>query len=1128
MSTKPKATLHNGAHTAGIFSDLSVDGPIIGTLVLVVDRAKNLPNRKTIGKQDPYCAARLGKEAKKTNTDIRGGQTPKWDQELRFSVHDSPDYYQLKISVFSDDKKTELIGDSWVDLRDIIISGGGQNDQWQPLQCRGKYAGEIRIEITYYDSRPKPKPIAPTAAVSAPIAASTNTGSLRSRPSADLSGPNTMGPRAPISNKRRPLPSDPVTGQAPVQTQPDEAPAPAPAPTSAPAPATVSAITAALPPPAASAPTSVFSQQQQVPQHSQTPPRQQLNTSVIYTPTQSPLSSANYQSSNASPQPALRPQQPPVQVAPAVQYQDYHEQRVYMAGPDGGYEGAPPLAQQYQYNQHQNHHSHHGQHVQQSYSHYRSQNGSRDLTSDAHEYQKQPSHRQQQHRHHQNSHGYHLDYHFDGPLAPSVPSNMGFSEDETYSQQADDRPPLPPIHRNRNNSSGAPSPDAAFRSSLGAKDNKPAMRREVLRSEAHRHSLSSAYPGRPTYQPMDLASDPSALALDQTYQPPNHRHLSHSSSFEGQYNSNYGNVETSSALVASSFRKSANGLVMSNVAQEQHVRQPNQNYFTQASENQLRRQSDVGKHVRRSPSPIASDYRRSPSPLPGQPASALFNTHDSYVAFNRQSSYSELDNISHGENSEAYGLSNVPTSLVPGVDPSLALELRSRIHSEDRQTEQSLPSQRRRQHRYTMPAVSMMETSPSATAPRAYDMSIDAAKASFDHSQNDPLPSQNKTPQRPSFSQSYNTPPQQMPQPPPSKYDRNQGPFSSGISSPGVYDPIRETSPQPHHTIKRKSVSPAPAPVAAHDSERRMSGVPFGPDSYDVLNLALAEAKGAVRPNYNEANGKIISFDGREIDPSDHLPVESWAPLPEPETSRRQSATASPIDHATPTSGRKQLRIAGLPQSSIGSSGVTFSSADDSGTTYSPTARNRLQKRINQQSVAPIPVSNGAIPSVLPQGSTPLAPLNYARQQQQQDNFTPPRAIVRASTYDYPTENHAPMVYGSSPGRMSYEGPAPPVPAKIGAGDGTYGDMPHVESYRGTSSYPDSGAGALATDGDHSLVRSSALMLTGSSARSLPWDNSGVGAGHQQSTGDMALIEEMSRIDLGTGRGRRHNGRYYG
>ena len=65
-------------HTAGIYSDMTVDGPVIGTLVAIIDRAKNLPNRRSMGKQDPYCAARLGKEAKKTTTDRRGGQTPRW------------------------------------------------------------------------------------------------------------------------------------------------------------------------------------------------------------------------------------------------------------------------------------------------------------------------------------------------------------------------------------------------------------------------------------------------------------------------------------------------------------------------------------------------------------------------------------------------------------------------------------------------------------------------------------------------------------------------------------------------------------------------------------------------------------------------------------------------------------------------------------------------------------------------------------------------------------------------------------------------------------------------------------------------------------------------------------------
>ena len=58
--------------------------------------------------------------------------------------------------MFSEDKKTDLIGEAFVDLTAVIIPGGGKNDVWQGLTCKGKYAGEIRLEFTYYDSRPKP------------------------------------------------------------------------------------------------------------------------------------------------------------------------------------------------------------------------------------------------------------------------------------------------------------------------------------------------------------------------------------------------------------------------------------------------------------------------------------------------------------------------------------------------------------------------------------------------------------------------------------------------------------------------------------------------------------------------------------------------------------------------------------------------------------------------------------------------------------------------------------------------------------------------------------------------------------------------------------------------------------
>lgn len=103
------------------------------------------------------------------------------DQELRFTVHDSADYDQMKVSVFNDDKKTELIGETYVDLKEIIVPGGGQNDIWHNLQCRGKYSGEVRMEITYYDTR-SPKPVVEATKQAKPV-------------------------------KRRPLPQNPVESQ---------------------------------------------------------------------------------------------------------------------------------------------------------------------------------------------------------------------------------------------------------------------------------------------------------------------------------------------------------------------------------------------------------------------------------------------------------------------------------------------------------------------------------------------------------------------------------------------------------------------------------------------------------------------------------------------------------------------------------------------------------------------------------------------------------------------------------------------------------------------------------------------------------------------------------------------------
>ncbi|THC90976.1 hypothetical protein EYZ11_009562 [Aspergillus tanneri] len=266
MSSKSKPSrLSMINHAAGIFADMSVDGPAIGTLVAVIDRAKNLPNRKTMGKQNPYCAARLGKEAKKTETDLRGGQTPKWlvkvlevssddiltqsrDQELRFTVHESPDYFRLKVSVFNDDKRTDLIGETWVDLKDLIIPGGSQSDQWHPLQHRGKYAGDIRIEMTYYDTRPEDEAVIERRTHAAEKAHGKSISSAAAANSTPVGSSSLSGPRQLKDIKRRPLASDSSNTPPPARPGPPEKVSSAPVPAYATPPRPMQEHTHSMPP----------------------------------------------------------------------------------------------------------------------------------------------------------------------------------------------------------------------------------------------------------------------------------------------------------------------------------------------------------------------------------------------------------------------------------------------------------------------------------------------------------------------------------------------------------------------------------------------------------------------------------------------------------------------------------------------------------------------------------------------------------------------------------------------------------------------------------------------------------------------------------------------------------------
>ncbi|PSR98957.1 hypothetical protein BD289DRAFT_458718 [Coniella lustricola] len=885
-----KAHLVNGPHSAGIFADMSIDGPVIGTLVLIVDRAKNLPNRKTIGKQDPYCAARLGKEAKKTTTDVRGGQTPRWDQELRFTVHDGPDYFQLKLSVFNDDKKTELIGEAWIDLRDIIIPGGGQNDLWQGLTCRGKYAGDVRIEITFYDSRPKPeKPVAKPKPVNAE--------------------PDALPAQQKIP-KRRPLPSDPFTGQAP--TQPS-------------------------------------------------PPLQQQ-------PAQS------YAPNGVRSQPSL-----PRDYAPDTQLGSYGTTHQRHADSYSSASGSI----------HQSH---------SSRTDGRRQSVDMGFPVYPEDLEYPPSHQ-----------GIVMDTRFASPAPYGAPS----SESAYGMEPEDDRPPPPPAHRIAPGSTPA-----------------PIMRKDVLRNEAHRQSIpsSNAYPGRPVYRAHE--SSPAAVpagndpytGMNHPASPPRHQ------SYDAHYDHHHRSLQPTVEDVPDS---PSSGL-------------------------------DDYKRITLRSSPLAqADYRHDASPPPlnlsGRNSAPAAHYQQPYHQ-DPTPDYSRNNEVSYAAPNHSSGPGNepelletqmrapattVPTALIPGVDPALSMEIAQKINEGGRHDRRHNPSISH------MPRGSSRGRQMLAELPPSYDAPSDLSL----HAQMPP----------------YNS----------EAYEHNGSIYSRASSQHAMVrremSPSR--SPGGRNTIRRKSVSPAP-PAENH----RLSGVPFGPDSYNALNPALAvgapkELESRASREYDEIDGVIITHDGREVDPSDHLPMDTWAPEPEPKAGKPSTTATvsfkspssgphSPIP--PPTSGRKALRIRERPVSAIPPS--TYGTPDAAGGMSASMGRNRLQKKTNRSSAMPVMMSgaNGlGYGSLAP---SPLAPLPH---QHDRDLYVSGALPVRASTVDY--EHHAPapmydMQHMAMVGR-DHSSSAPPLPAKI------------------------------------PIASSNALV---------PMRYGG------DEGGDVALMEEMSRIDIGSGRARRH------
>ncbi|EFI27740.1 calcineurin temperature suppressor Cts1 [Coprinopsis cinerea okayama7 len=162
----------------------------IGTLIVVVLKANHLPNKRHIGKQDPYCVVTVNGEKRRTKAIKRGGQHPEWDEEIRFTLFENTDDVLartarsrddtppplppkdtplperikggkfMKLACYADDaREPDLIGETDVDLTEVLTKG--ETDEWFNLSNKDKFAGKVYLELTFWSNEPPPEKKAP-------------------------------------------------------------------------------------------------------------------------------------------------------------------------------------------------------------------------------------------------------------------------------------------------------------------------------------------------------------------------------------------------------------------------------------------------------------------------------------------------------------------------------------------------------------------------------------------------------------------------------------------------------------------------------------------------------------------------------------------------------------------------------------------------------------------------------------------------------------------------------------------------------------------------------------------------------------------------------------------------------
>ncbi|KAK7049686.1 hypothetical protein VNI00_005717 [Paramarasmius palmivorus] len=154
----------------------------IGTLIVVVLKANHLPNKRHIGKQDPYCVVTVNNQKQRTKAVKKGGQHPEWDEELRFKIYEEENPppvdgsgnpptpppkdgkslskiqggTKMRLACFADDlREPDFIGEADVDLTEVLTKG--ETDEWFTLMNKDRFAGKVYLELTFWSNEPPPQ-----------------------------------------------------------------------------------------------------------------------------------------------------------------------------------------------------------------------------------------------------------------------------------------------------------------------------------------------------------------------------------------------------------------------------------------------------------------------------------------------------------------------------------------------------------------------------------------------------------------------------------------------------------------------------------------------------------------------------------------------------------------------------------------------------------------------------------------------------------------------------------------------------------------------------------------------------------------------------------------------------------